>query len=341
LNSSGLARYGRPVIIALLLVTVVAGIRAAGPAVAGRGPWRQDWLAIGVSLEIALAGLQIVLAVRTRRAPAAGHLVGTLRTVLRYLTLCAMITIIVIAAVNLVLARSGHLVLEPPRHQHAARPYRLGAPGALKAAIRDDSYILYTVIALIVVAAIVICAVVISRMRRGMPGGYVVPIADDDSAELHKAVESGRTALRAVDDARAAIIACYVAMEGSLAGAGAARTAAETPDELLARAVASGLIHGSAAGQLTALFYEARFSSHPLADAAKDDARQALDAISAELRSHRVAARPSESAQAGSSQPGSSQPGSSQPGSSQPGSSQPGSSQPGSSQHSRPTGPAQ
>ena len=72
---------------------------------------------------------------------------------------------------------------------------------------------------------------------------------------------------------------------------GAARTAAETPDELLARAVASGLIQGPAAGRLTGLFYEARFSSHPLADAAKDDARQALDVISDELRGTQVIGR--------------------------------------------------
>ena len=158
--------------------------------------------------------------------------------------------------------------------------------------------------------ALVICAVLISRMKARVPGGYAAGVAEDDSTELDKAVESGRTALRAVDDARAAIIACYVAMEGSLAGAGAARTAAETPDELLARAVASGLIHGPAAGRLTGLFYEARFSSHPLADAAKNDARQALDAISAELRSKRAARSPD-------GQPDAEQPASSQPDSTQ------------------------
>jgi hypothetical protein len=239
-----------------------------------------------------------------------------LRIYLRYLTALAMTVIIVIAAVNLALSRNGSKLLRVltghPKSagQPKARHLRLSRPLASV----DARYIVYAAIALLVLAAIVICAVGISRMRRGIPGGYVAGIADDDSAELHKAVESGRSALRSVDDARAAIIACYVAMEGSLAGAGAARTAAETPDELLARAVASGLIHGPAAGQLTALFYEARFSSHPLADASKGDAKQALDAISAELRSHRATARPSDSAQAGSSQPGSSQHGSSQHG---------------------------
>jgi hypothetical protein len=75
-------------------------------------------------------------------------------------------------------------------------------------------------------------------------------------------------------------------MEGSLADAGTARAAAETPDELLARATASGLLRGQAASQLTALFYEARFSTHPLSGTAKADATAALNEIS--WRLHRA-----------------------------------------------------
>jgi hypothetical protein len=43
------------------------------------------------------------------------------------------------------------------------------------------------------------------------------------------------------------------------------------------------LLHGAAASRLTQLFYEARFSSHALPATAKDEAREALDAISADL----------------------------------------------------------
>ena len=287
-RSPGLARYSRPVIIGLLLVSVIAGIRAAGPAVAGRGPLRQDAPTIGICLLAALGGLQIALAIRTRRTPDAGHLAGALRKLLRWLAALAMIAIVAIMAINLtdVKANNNWLRLLQGRNKpqrHPKHPPRLGTGSAA------GSYLLYTLIALVVLVALVICVILISRIRARTLGGYVGGLADDDSSsELDKAVESGRAALRTVDDARAAIIACYVAMEGSLAGAGAARTAAETPDELLARAVASGLIRGPAAGRLTGLFYEARFSSHPLADAAKEDARQALDAISAELRSKRA-----------------------------------------------------
>jgi hypothetical protein len=65
---------------------------------------------------------------------------------------------------------------------------------------------------------------------------------------------------------------------------------ADTPDELLARATASGLVHGSAAARLTALFYEARFSSHPLDRRQRDAAEQALDELAAALAETQPAA---------------------------------------------------
>ena len=77
-------------------------------------------------------------------------------------------------------------------------------------------------------------------------------LADDEAQEqLREAVRSGQAALHEIDDARLAIIACYVAMEQSLAKAGAVRAAAETPDELLDRAATAGLVHGAEAARLT------------------------------------------------------------------------------------------
>jgi hypothetical protein len=108
-----------------------------------------------------------------------------------------------------------------------------------------------------------------------------------DETGLRDAVESGRAAFTEFDDTRAAIIACYVAMEGSLAERGTARAVADTPDELLSRATQTGLVHGPAARTLTGLFYEARFSSRPLAAGQRETARQALDELAAELAERR------------------------------------------------------
>jgi hypothetical protein len=100
---------------------------------------------------------------------------------------------------------------------------------------------------------------------------------------LQEALVWGQRALLDLDDARAAIIACYVAMEESLARAGTARASAETPDELLARAAQAFLVSAGAASRLTSLFYEARFSSHPLGTAHRESAETALAGLVAEL----------------------------------------------------------
>jgi hypothetical protein len=286
-RASVTVRYARPIIVAVLLLVVLAGMSAAGPAVGGRGPWRQDALGLGIALEVGLGLLQIAIAIRVRRSPDAGHLAAVLRSGVRTLAAGVMITIVAVAVVNVTGTEHGSKVL---KILTGARQKPKVVHKFAKGSTVSGAYVSYIVYALIVLIAISACVVLITRLRRSAPGGYAdEPV--DEADELRHAVESGRTALREVDDARAAIIACYVAMEGSLASAGTARTVAETPDELLGRAAATGLLHGPAAARLTGLFYEARFSSHPLPAAAKDDARQALDAISAELRGRKPAAQ--------------------------------------------------
>jgi hypothetical protein len=56
------------------------------------------------------------------------------------------------------------------------------------------------------------------------------------------------------------------------------------------------VIRGTAAARLTALFYEARFSSHPLGPAERDAAEGALDELAAALAQLRTE---SETAEAG------------------------------------------
>ena len=288
--SSLTLRSTRPIVVALLLLIVIAGIRAGGPAVGGRGPWRQDALAVGIGLEVALVLLQIAMAIRVRRVPDAGHLAAVLRSGVRSLAAIIMIAIIAVAVANL--AGTGHggsRVLKII----SGKPVKPKVPHLPKGSASSAAYLNYILYALVALAAISACVVLVRRLRRSTPGGgYPGEPPGDEAEELRHAVESGRTALRAVDDARAAIIACYLAMEGSLARAGTARTAAETPDELLTRAASAGLIRGPAAARLTGLFYEARFSSHLLPASAKDDARHALEAMSAELSGTMPAAEP-------------------------------------------------
>jgi Domain of unknown function (DUF4129) len=277
-------RYFRPALAGLLLLAASAGVGAASAGIGAGGPWRGRPVAIGSALELALALLLLALTVLARRTPMPGHLRSQLRYLLRWGTIFLMIVVAVIAVINYVVTRhrsSLQKLLFPQQRRRPVRPLLLrGRP--LHAP--HLAYLLYLLIAVLLVLAISACVLVIARRKPAWPAFIDELAEEEEGASLRRAVESGRAALHIVDDARAAIIACYLAMEDSLATAGTARAAAETPDELLARATSSGLLRGPAAAGLTALFYEARFSTHPLSGTAKADATAALDEISAELR---------------------------------------------------------
>jgi len=303
--------------LVLLVVLVVAGLRGAVSPPRWTGPLRADGVAIGIALEVVFAAALVAVRVRdtaARRADAkrtySGEFkeiepAGALRFTLKYVLAACMVAIGVVLISDLHL----HFFVKPrplpslPKTKNAPKPPPAGGGHGSSFSIPVGP-ILYGLLILALVAAVVISIWWSSRLRR--PAAPLI-IEDVDTEDLAAAVAEGRSALRQVDDARAAIIACYVAMERSLADRGTARDVAETPDELLARAVAAGTVRGSAAGRLTALFYEARFSTHPLSAGQRDAASAALDELSAELaalaaeRAARQAAREAAQAAAGQS----------------------------------------
>ncbi|WP_308401197.1 DUF4129 domain-containing protein [Streptomyces sp. AC512_CC834] len=150
---------------------------------------------------------------------------------------------------------------------------------------------LYLVLALL--AAVVVVLVVVAVVRRLRRVGLRVPQRPgpagtapegDDARLLLSAVHSGRRALADTDDARAAVIACYAAMEDALVASGVPRHASDSPTDLLTRAVGAGLAPGSAAPRLTALFREARYSSHPMDGSHREAAADALKEIASLLQ---------------------------------------------------------
>jgi Domain of unknown function (DUF4129) len=276
-------RLARIVLAALLIVAVLAGVRGEVRPLSFRTPQRGHDLITGIVLEAVLAILMIALVIRRRRAPEDAFLAARLRSVLGATIAAGLIAVpIVVLVTNLPRARRR---ATNPFQQHAPRPRRTpptARPGSRSSLHLPVSGILTALLILAIVTAIVICVIVLRR-RPSHPADVTLA-AGDDEENLREAVESGQAALRELDDARAAIIACYLAMERSLAHAGTARDVAETPDELLARAADAGLVRGGAAGRLTALFYEARFSSHPLPASARTTAQRALSELAASLR---------------------------------------------------------
>ena len=271
----------RAALAALLLLLTMAGIRAAGPAVGLQLPSRPVVIGTGVAVEAAFAGLLIALR-WGRRTPAG--VAARLRPLLHgtlVMGLLAVPVAIVIASIGKIHRRT----TTPPPPPVRVRLGRLHPTPAGHGAV-DLADLQYVLVGLLI-AAIIVAAALIWRRRRHLArlAGRDVPVDDETGtpAELARAVDSGRMALRELDDARAAIIGCYLAMEESLAGAGAARGAAETPDELLSRAVEGSLVRAAPAGQLTALFYEARFSTHPMPAVRRDEAEQALADLAANL----------------------------------------------------------
>ena len=278
--------------LALLVVLAIVGLRGAVPAPRWNGPLRAQGVAIGIALEVVLG---VLLVITLRRDRAARHAAATrpyseaddeigvpaaLRFALKWLLGGGMVAVAAVLISNLHL----HFFIKP---QHP-RPVTLPARPALLPKLHKASAplhiplgpILYGLLVFVIVAAVAISLWWAARLRPALP--RLLPDAAD-ADELREAVESGRLAFAELDDARAAIIACYVAMERSLADQGAARGAADTPDELLARVISAGIVRGAAARRLTGLFYEARFSTHPLGRAERDAASAALDELAAEL----------------------------------------------------------
>jgi hypothetical protein len=274
--------------LTLLIILGLAGLRGVVVTPRWNGPLRQDGVAIGIALEAVLITL-LMITFRRRAGAARAQTYNVVAAKLREILILAIITAMIGVVIAVSIGLHLHLFKPKtkPQGKTSVEPQpslKLHPPGSQHPATLHISTaaLLWVLVIVVLLAAVVLSVWWARRFQRPTGGRTDGPIAED-SEDLREAVESGRSALRTVDDARAAIIACYVAMEASLAGRGAAREAADTPDELLARATASGLVHGGAAARLTALFYEARFSSHPLADRQRDEAERALDELARAL----------------------------------------------------------
>ncbi|HEY7360683.1 MAG TPA: DUF4129 domain-containing protein, partial [Streptosporangiaceae bacterium] len=142
------------------------------------------------------------------------------------------------------------------------------------------AFLLGAVAALLAAAVLVVTALWLRHRRRARAAPHGRAAAPSPLAD---AVAAGTAALGATAGTRDAIIACYAAMEASLATAGSPRRDADTPEELLDRAEGDGIIRTPAARRLTALFREARFSPHELADDQRQAALAALGDIADDL----------------------------------------------------------
>jgi len=239
-----------------------------------------------VIASIVLAGLVVLLARRRRRQddehiPVSEPDGTWWQRALALLAVLALVALLVSAVVAAIRASGGSRAgSSAPAPALPAAPH---LPGPATAPAAGTGLI--TLLAVLAgLAVLTLAAVWWRRRRRAAPVPVIPPTAP---APLAAAVAAGSSALAATGDAREAIIGCYAAMEESLAAAGSPRLAADTPEELLARAVGEGVTRTPAAAELTRLFREARFSPHVLGDHQRGAAESALADIARDLAGSR------------------------------------------------------
>jgi len=271
--------------VALLLVAVAAlGLRASGafsaagsPEILGLSGQAVYWTIAGAEVVMAVAGI-VLLILRMIWARKSGKPLERRRRSIWWVLLLPLF------------AFGLSKILQRLRQQHAAAvaavahgaPARTGAAGHLRVGNPWPLLVLFAVVALGA------AALTVYHRRRAV---LSLPESDlePDPEPLVAALAAAARVLHEDPDPRTAIIGCYAAMERSLADAGSPPRMADTPAEVLSRATASGLVRSAPATTLTGLFRRARYSGHPMTEADRASAIDALAQVRADLDSGALA----------------------------------------------------
>ncbi|MCC9309854.1 DUF4129 domain-containing protein [Kitasatospora sp. RB6PN24] len=267
---------------AALMLRPATGLFSTGGAPLGRS---SGWVAVlGIGWAIVVGTLS-----RDYRA-AVRHLSGLTPRAERLTSVAAwlLLTFAVVLPITALGIVNAHHRSVPP--DLAVRAPAMKLPGAPRPPSGGGHATTGNVVAVVLALLVLAFAVLVGRLlltafrgrRRTRHPAPVPSRVLDEQEQLAAAVGSGRQALLGTD-ARAAVIACYAAMEESLAASGVARRVADSPSDLLARAAALGQLPTAAGTALTALFHEARYSHHPMGSPELERARAALDTIARHL----------------------------------------------------------
>jgi len=283
-GARGGADMGRAAVALLLVAVAAIGLRASGafsaagsPEILGLGSQAVYWTIAGAEVVMAVAGI-VLLILRMIWARKSGKPLERRRRSIWWVLLLPL------------LAFGLSKILQRFRQQHAAAvaavahgaPPRTGAAGHLRVGNPWPLLVLFAVVALGA------AALTVYRRRRAVLS-LPEPDLEPDSEPLVAALAAGARVLHEDPDPRTAIIGCYAAMERSLADAGSPPRMADTPAEVLSRATASGLVRSAPATTLTGLFRRARYSGHPMTEADRASAIDALAQVRADLDSGTLA----------------------------------------------------
>ena len=272
---------------ALLLVAVAAiGLRAGGafsaagsPEILGLSGRTVYWLIAGAEVVLALAGI-VLLILRMIWARKSGKPLQRKRRSIWWVLLLPLV------------AFGLSKILQRFRQQHAAAVAAAAAHGA-SARTGGGGHLRmgnpWPLLVLFAVVALGAAALTAYRRRHRAALPPPEPYLEPDAEPLVAALAAGARVLHEDPDPRTAIIGCYAAMERSLADAGSPPRMADTPAEVLSRATAAGLVRSAPATTLTGLFRRARYSGHPMTEADRTAAIDALAQVRADLDSGTLA----------------------------------------------------
>lgn len=272
---------------ALLLVALAAvGLRASGafsaagsPEILGLSEEAVYWILVGAEVILALAGI-VLWILRMIWARKSGKPMQRKRRSLWWLLLLPL----VVLGLSKILHR-----FEQQRAAAAAAAAAHGASARAGAAGHLRVGNPWPLLVLLAVVALGTAALAFYRRRHRTLLSLPEPEAEPDAEPLVAALAAAARVLDEDPDPRTAIIGCYAAMERSLADAGSPPRMADTPAEVLRRATASGMVRSGPATALTSLFRQARYSSHPMTEADRADAIDALAQVRADLSSGTLA----------------------------------------------------
>jgi uncharacterized protein DUF4129 len=277
-GARGGADLRRAAAVVLLVAVAAVGLRAGGafsaagsPEILGMSGRAVYWILAGAEVLLALAGITLLIA-RMIWGRGGGPARQRKRRSIWWL--------LVLPFAVLGLSR----VLQRLRNHASAAPVagRAAAAATGHAAGHPSPGSPWPVLGLFLLVVLASATLAVYR-RRGQALPPLEPLADEDEESLAAALAAGARALHEDPDPRTAIIGCYAAMERSLADAGSPPRMADTPAEVLSRATAGGLVRSAPAGTLTGLFRQARYSSHPVTEADRAAAVEALAQVRADL----------------------------------------------------------
>jgi hypothetical protein len=301
----------RVVALVALLMLVATALHGYIPARHGRrlaeeGPSRTAlmFLVAAIAATLALLAFSIIARLRDPRtvAPSAGALPdmvggGSARPSWR-VVLIALGVIVAWLLVAILVSRffaPPDVGLDAPQPNTGAKPSGTGpAPQPGQPARRKDTPdMLGSLLAFVpVLLMLFVGGFIVSRRRRQPviapmhPDGHAESLPPEAASEsLVRAAEVGLAEMTDLSrEPRAAIIACYAAMERELANVpGAAPQEFDTPTEVLARAVEQRALRAENAVQLVNLFEEARFSPHVMNEGHRETAVRVLELVLDEI----------------------------------------------------------